>query len=119
MTRLGLTTAGLITLTIAAAAPAQDRHGGRGDRGSVTVFADDDFRGRRMDIDGPIARLGPTGMEDKISSIVINGGAWMVCTDDDFRGRCEVLDHSVRRLNRMGLEDNISSIRPAPRRRWR
>jgi len=97
----------------------RDRRGDRYRRPHVTVFADDDFRGRRLEIDGPIARLGPTGMEDKISSIGIDSGAWEVCTDDDFRGRCEIIDRSNSRLNRVGLEDNISSIRPAPPRRWR
>jgi hypothetical protein len=88
----------------------RDQYRGRGPH--ITVFADDDFRGRAMEITGPISRLGPTGMEDKISSIVVDSGTWLVCVDDDFRGRCETIDHSVRRLSRMGLDDKISSIRP-------
>ena len=51
-------------------------------------------------------------MEDKISSIGIRSGVWLVCTDDDFRGRCVTLDHSIGRLSEIGMEDSISSIRP-------
>ncbi len=49
--------------------------GGGGPRPRVTVFVDDDFRGRSMEITGPIRRLGPTGMEDKISAIGVDAAA--------------------------------------------
>jgi hypothetical protein len=81
---------------------------------SATFFVDDDFRGRAITLNQPVDRLGPTGMEDKISSIQVNGGRWLVCVDDDFRGRCMVVDHSIRKLSRMGMDDKISSVRPLP-----
>lgn len=81
----------------------------------ATLFVDDDFRGRSITLNRGIRRLGPTGMEDKISSIGIRSGVWLVCSDDDFRGRCVTLDRSVGRLNAIGMEDNISSIRPLRR----
>ncbi|CUS45350.1 MAG: beta/gamma crystallin-related protein [Pseudomonadota bacterium] len=114
-----------LAMMVVAAAPsvAQDRdrddYRGRDYGPHITVFVDDDFRGRSMEITGPISRLGPTGMEDRISSISVESGRWQVCVDDYYRGRCEVIDRSIGRLTRLGLDDKISSIRPLPRRRWR
>lgn len=81
----------------------------------ATVFIDDDFRGRSLTLNHGIRRLGSSGFEDKISSIGIRSGVWLVCSDDDFRGRCVTLDRSVGRLSAIGMEDNISSIRPLRR----
>lgn len=81
----------------------------------ATVFVDDDFRGRSLTLNHGIRRLGQSGFEDKISSIGIRTGVWLVCSDDDFRGRCVTLDRSVGRLSAIGMEDNISSIRPLRR----
>ncbi len=91
--------------------PSDDRGGYRG-RPQAEFFVDDDFRGRSIMLDHPIRRLGPTGMEDKISSIGIRSGVWLVCEDDDFRGRCVTIDHSIARLSEIGMDDRISSIRP-------
>jgi hypothetical protein len=112
-----------VLLLIGSAASAQqyqDQYrGGPGPGGgygvpSATFYVDDDFRGRAMTLNHGIDRLGPTGMEDKISSIAVNGGRWLVCVDDDFKGRCMVVDHSIRKLSRMGMDDKISSVRPLP-----
>jgi hypothetical protein len=116
---LNLFAAAMMVMAAASPAAAQERNRDRGYGPHITVFADDDFRGRRMEITGPIDRLGPTGMEDRISSIRVDSGRWMVCVDDDYRGRCEVIDRSIARLTRMGLDDKISSIRPMSRRRQR
>ena len=96
------------------------RYGDRDDRRyddrrgpqEATLFADDDFRGRSITLDRGARRLASTGLEDRISSIGIRSGVWLVCSDDDFRGRCVTLDRSVPRLSAIGMEDNISSIRP-------
>ena len=89
------------------------RDGGRGRSGaSATFYADDRFQGRSVTLNRGVRRLGEIGMEDKISSIQVNSGRWLVCEDDEFRGRCITIDRSVRRLSRMGMEDKISSVRP-------
>jgi hypothetical protein len=101
----------------------QDQYQGqdhRGDRGGyngpprATFYVDDDFRGASVTLDRPVRKLGRIGMEDKISSITVESGAWLVCVDDDFRGRCEVIDHTIGKLTRLGLDDKISSVRPVP-----
>ncbi|MFA6112978.1 MAG: beta/gamma crystallin-related protein [Sphingomonas sp.] len=118
MKKLNLFALTVMVMAAAPAATAQDRYRDRDYGPHITVFADDDFRGRSMEISGPIDRLGRTGMEDRISSIQVDSGRWQVCVDDDYRGRCEVIDRSIARLTRLGLDDKISSIRPLrPRRR--
>ncbi len=79
---------------------------------SATFYADDRFSGRSVTLDHGVRRLGEIGMEDKISSIQVTSGRWLVCEDDDFRGRCVTIDRSIGHLNRIGMEDKISSVRP-------
>ena len=102
--------------------PDASNNAGYGDRRyersrapEATIFIDDDFRGRSLTLNRGIRRLGQSGFEDKISSIGIRSGVWLVCSDDDFRGRCVTLDRSVGRLSAIGMEDNVSSIRPLRR----
>ncbi|QXQ06954.1 beta/gamma crystallin family protein [Sphingosinicellaceae bacterium] len=82
---------------------------------SATFYADDRFGGRSVTLNRGVRRLGEIGMEDKISSVRVNSGRWLVCEDDDFRGRCVTIDRSVGHLSRVGMEDKISSVRPIRR----
>lgn len=100
----------LIAATAALAQPTYDRD--RAPR--AEFFVDDDYRGRSIVFEGPIAALARTGIEDRISSIGIQSGAWEVCEDDNFRGRCVIVDRSVSRLTDMDFDDRISSLRPVP-----
>jgi hypothetical protein len=103
-----------------AAAQYRDRGGQgdgyrhRGDRGraAATFFVDDNFKGRSVFLDHPVRSLREFGMNDKISSIDVQSGRWLICVDDDFGGRCQTIDRSVRQLTRFGLDDKISSVRP-------
>jgi len=88
-----------------------DPRGGPG-RSQAIVYADDKFHGRSMTLDRPIRSLRDIDMNDKVSSIEIRGGPWLVCADDDFQGRCVTLDHSIRKLTDIGMDDKISSMRP-------
>lgn len=83
-----------------------------GGYGAATLFADPDFRGRSVPVNGAIAHLRVVRGNDTASSIAIRSGRWLVCTDPEFRGRCKVLDRPVRRLSEIGLNDTVSSIRP-------
>lgn len=113
----------LITLAGAGAALAQefgrspddydDRRGpGRGGRAVATFFVKDKFGGRGVTIDRPVRDMGEFDLNDKVSSIDVRRGAWLVCTDYNFQGRCTTIDRSVRRLDGMGFDDKISSVRP-------
>jgi hypothetical protein len=122
----------LASLAIGSAALSQDRGGygdqrgygnGRGggyaDRGpgrsAATFFVKDDFGGRNVTVDRPVNSMREFDLNDKVSSITIQGGPWLVCADDDFQGRCEVIDHSMKKLGKIGMDDTISSARPLTR----
>ncbi|WGM30873.1 beta/gamma crystallin-related protein [Brevundimonas sp. NIBR11] len=87
--------------------------GGNNGRSGITVYADRDYRGYSQSFRGEIADLGRSGLNDQISSIELNGGAWEVCTDAYFRGNCQIITSSTRNLNNTGINDRISSMRPA------
>lgn len=86
-----------------------------GGRNGITVYADRDYRGQSQSYNSEVPNLGRSGLNDQISSIQINGGAWEVCTDAYFRGECQVIYSSTRNLNNTTINDRISSMRPARR----
>jgi hypothetical protein len=55
---------------------------------SVELFADRQFRGDRVAIDGPVADLSRANFNDRAESMIIHGGVWEVCTDAGYHGSC-------------------------------
>lgn len=98
--------------------PGRPGGGGWGNSRAIIVFEHADFRGRSLEIEGPISNLKEVGMNDKISSLATRG-RWEVCSDADFRGNCMVVDGDISNLKEMRMNDNISSIRPVRRGRPR
>ena len=88
-----------------------DRSGGGNDRGgSVTLYADVDFRGASRE-SGENRDFRNLDFNDTVSSIRIRSGAWEFCEDADFRGRCMTFDRDVPSLVSYGFNDKISSMR--------
>ena len=85
------------------------------DGGRITLYADDDFRGRSISLDRS-GNVSDQGFNDKASSIRVDG-PWEICTDADFRGRCTIVQGPVRSLRDFNMNDQISSVRPAGGRR--
>jgi hypothetical protein len=118
----------LLSLAAGSAALAQDRGGygdGRGGgydarggpgRSTATFFVKDGFDGRSVTVDRPVPSMREFDLNDKVSSIAIQGGPWLVCADDNFQGRCEVIARSMKKLGKIGMDDTISSARPMTRR---
>lgn len=92
--------------------PGQGGPGWGGGRNSITVYEDSNFRGRSMSFNEAIPDLRNSGLNDRISSMQLRGGAWEVCTDARFRGDCRVVSGDIRNLDR-AFNDKISSLRPA------
>ncbi|MEM0986387.1 MAG: beta/gamma crystallin-related protein [Pseudomonadota bacterium] len=89
--------------------------GGRFDGGrAIVIYRDPGFSGRSAVIEGQ-ADLGGSRFNDRVSSVEVLGGRWLLCSDPGFRGRCEVVEFDEPRLSRIGLNDNITSIRPVGR----
>ena len=91
------------------------RGGRRGGRADVaTLSAQRNWGGRPLRVDGPVANLDHTGLNDRVRSIRLERGSgpWLVCTDANFRGRCITIDRSVGDTRRIGMGEAISSLRP-------
>lgn len=103
----------IATSLVATDASAQ-RRGSRGNRGAgLTVFADPDYRGTSASFRNDIADLRDYGLNDRVTSLIIDDGqAWEVCQDVNFGGRCRTFSGSVSDLREAGWNDRISSLRP-------
>lgn len=78
----------------------------------VTIYEDDNFRGRGVTIDQPVGDFNRYGFNDRVSSASVRAGTWQFCTEINFRGRCVTLaPGDYRSLAGMGLNDRISSMR--------
>ena len=84
---------------------------GPASRADIVLFEDSYFSGRALAVNGDLPDFADTGLNDRISSIQVNRGAWEICVDSVFRGRCTVVTRSSDALNDIRMNDNISSIR--------
>jgi hypothetical protein len=58
---------------------------------SITLYQDDNYRGRQFATEGPVADFGRNGFNDRVRSAVVHDGRWEICIDADFAGSCSVL----------------------------
>jgi Beta/Gamma crystallin len=80
----------------------------------ITVYEHPDFRGDSVTFRDEIADLRAHGLNDRITSIEIDGNqAWEVCRDVNFNGGCRVFSGTIDDLRQEGWNDRISSLRPA------
>lgn len=109
MKRLLAAAAVLATLTHAAIA------------GELTLFADSDFRGARVTLQGDARDLRRMDFNDRVSSLVVRSGVWELCADSDFRGRCAQFGPGEYRVL-PNFNDAVSSVhevtRGGPPGRW-
>jgi hypothetical protein len=85
---------------------------GVGDRESVTVFKNTNFRGESASFREAVPDLVPYDLNDEISSIQIPPGqTWEVCQDSKFGNRCQTISRSISDLGSIGWDDRISSLR--------
>ena len=82
--------------------------------GELTLFEDDNFRGRAVTVRDTTDDLSRVGFNDKASSIMVRSGTWDVCTDSGFRGSCKTLTPGEYR-SMPGMNDAISSVREVGR----
>ena len=82
--------------------------------GELTLFEDDNFRGRAVTVRDTTDDLSRVGFNDKVSSIMVRSGTWDVCTDAGFRGNCRTLTPGEYR-SMPGMNDAISSVREVGR----
>lgn len=93
--------------TVADAAPAAVSS-----YGSVELFAQPNFAGRRARIDRDAVNFTPMGFNDRASSLIVQGGSWEMCTDADFGGTCRTFSPGRYASLGYGMTKAISSARP-------
>ncbi|MEO8279366.1 MAG: beta/gamma crystallin-related protein [Ideonella sp.] len=80
--------------------------------GQIQFYEHDNFQGASITSADDIADLRRSGLNDRISSIVVNSGTWQLCDDASYRGRCVTLaPGQYPSLATMGLNDRLSSAR--------
>jgi len=98
MKRLLAAAAVLATLTQAAFA------------GEITLFENSNFRGNRVTLDRDASNLSNVGLNDRVSSVAVRSGRWLLCEHANFGGRCaEFGPGEYRELP--DFNDSISSVR--------
>src|SRR5262245_43208081 len=101
----------LLTLSYATVASAHVVRRVGADVG-LSVYSDDNFRGRSATFRGDVPNMAPYGLNDRISSLRVGRNeVWEVCDASYYRGRCATVRGWESNLGRSGLEDRISSAR--------
>ena len=77
----------------------------------MTVFKQPNFTGDARTIRDGDTNLAPEGIQDQISSIVVNSGRWEVCTQPNFQGDCMTLDRGRYATLDQRLNHRIESVR--------
>ncbi len=108
---LSLSTAALVLLP--ALAPAAFAQG----RDSVTIYREQDFRGDQRRLSGELRNFNDVNLNDRVSSIRVDGGTWEFCEDADFHGRCMIVRSDISNLAGSSYDDKFSSVRPVADRR--
>ena len=93
----------LIALLLAAAGSAA--------ADSITLYGQDNYRGRKLTVEQPLANFANTGFNDRAQSAVVHDGRWEVCYDADFGGSCGVLEPGAY-ADLGEFAGRISSLRP-------
>jgi beta/gamma crystallin len=111
ITRVGFSV--LLFVTCVPQLTAQDyRYGGGSGDGGITVYRDENFRGRSATFQSDVPNLRRYDLNDRITSLrIAPGESWEACEDTDYRGPCQIFSRDERDLRRLGWTDRISSLR--------
>lgn len=79
---------------------------------AIDLYEHDNFRGRSLDASQGVSDLNQANFNDRVSSVIIRRGQWLLCSDADSRGRCITLGPGqYPELSRWNLNDTLSSVR--------
>jgi hypothetical protein len=80
-------------------------------RPGIILFKEDNFQGDVLPLSDDAPDLSWLHFDDRISSVHVKHGTWLLCRDSHYRGRCITTDHDIAKLSDLGMDDSISSIR--------
>ena len=81
-------------------------------RPQIILYQEDNFRGQQLIVDGPVERLKTLHFNDRVSSVRVMSGTWLLCADDAYRGDCITVRRDEPRLGKLNFDDRLSSLRP-------
>ena len=78
----------------------------------IVLFAGENFRGPRIQVESPVPNLARSGFNELASSISVRRGTWQACDDSAFRGNCVTLpEGDYPTVREMGLQNHVASVR--------
>lgn len=78
----------------------------------ITVFRDENYRGRSATFRQDVPDLRQYDLNDRITSLTVAPGEfWEACESPNYQGRCVVFSAEERDLRSAGWSDKISSLR--------
>ncbi|MEP7182962.1 MAG: beta/gamma crystallin-related protein [Betaproteobacteria bacterium] len=80
--------------------------------GGITFYETENFGGRQLAINQPVANFDGMGFNDRAYSAIVDGSAWEICVDADFHGDCRMFVPG-RYPALGGLGGRVSSARPS------
>ena len=83
---------------------------GRNREARATLYEGPNLSGRPYVLNGTMPNLGPTGFNDRASSLRVESGYWIFCSDSEFRGECRTFGPGDY-ASLPGLNNTISSGR--------
>src|SRR5207249_2896806 len=100
-------------ITILAVAAVLSAHHGAA---QVVFYEHEGLRGRAFPANTPVDNFEDYGFNDRASSVIVQGGRWVVCEDAYYRCRCITLGPGqYPSLSSMGMNNRVSSVRPLRR----
>lgn len=88
------------------------RSAGSGQNHEIIVYSDTGYGGARQAFNGAVPDLQRYGLDNRISSLRLRGGAWEICDGRNYSGECEVVASDVANLNDYDMNNRVSSLRP-------
>jgi hypothetical protein len=77
----------------------------------IVLFEGPNHGGRSVELDARVDNLERIGFNDRVDSIVVERGSWMLCSDSNGRGECREFGPGRHRLP-PGLRSRVSSAYP-------
>lgn len=82
---------------------------------TITVYDQENFKGRATKITAATPNLAALQLEDKIASFEVSGaGDWVLCENRNYGGRCERVQAKAGDLRIIQLFGRVSSLYPVP-----
>ena len=84
----------------------------------LRLYEDPNYGGHELRIVGPQATLEGSGLNNRISSIHVVSGRWVLCSRSEYRGDCLTFSRHVPNLRDYGFNNDVTSMYPVKTAGW-